>query len=587
MIGKIIAIEKNMVAVKLSIDIANQANLINVHVIFEDNDKKIVGEILDIASDTAKISIVGSLDNNLFIPGSIVKPSFKSVIRIINSMELSQILGNQVIADNSEIYLGGSTVYNGYKINVNINNFFSNHFAIIGNTGSGKSFSVARILQNIFLTSKNPPINSSFFIFDAYGEYHNALRGVTDVSPSLNYKAYTTNLANPEGEILKIPVWLLDIDDLALLLGASEHAQLPIIEKALRLVTVLTNYNGEVTSYKNDIIARAILDILLSGTASGKIRDQVTAILSKFNTEELSLNTIIVQPGYNRPLKQLLYVDDQGKIQEMERIIEFLSQFVLPEYELSMPDENFQYSLKDLENAMEFALISEGILKSDKVFDYANTLLVRLHSLVNSNISTFFDYPEIVDKKTYVNNLRTLNGNMRAQIVNFNINYVDDRIAKVMTKIISKMLLEYEVSLPMRASNPMHIIIEEAHRYVQNDLDNNLLGYNIFERITKEGRKYGLLLGLITQRPSELSDTCISQCSNFLVFRMLHPKDLLYVSEMLPNISEELVKVIKSLQPGNCMAFGNAFKVPIAIKLDKPSPEPLSNNADIVNAWFN
>ncbi|NLA33889.1 MAG: ATP-binding protein [Tenericutes bacterium] len=587
MIGKIISIEKNIVLLKLGIEIANQTNLINVHVVFEDENKKIVGEIMDILDDTAKVSIVGTIDNNTFIPGSITKPAFRSNVRIISSFELSQIFGNQIINDNSEIYLGGSTIYNGYNINVNINNFFSNHFAIIGNTGSGKSFSVARILQNIFSTSKTPPFRSSFFIFDAYGEYHNALRGISSINQGLNYKTYTTNLTQPEGEILKIPVWLMDIDDIALLLGASDHAQLPIIEKTLKLVTVLTNFNGEVTSYKNDIIARALLDILLSGTASSKIRDQITAVLSKFNTEELSLNTIIVQPGYNRPLKQLLYVDDQGKIQEIERVIEFLQQFILPEYELNLPDENYQYSLRDLENAMEFALVSEGILKSDKVFDYANILLVRLHSLVNSNISTFFDYHEIVDKRTYINNLRTTSTGQRAQIVNFNINYVDDRIAKVMTKIISKMLLDYEVSLPERASEPIHIVIEEAHRYVQNDNDNFLLGYNIFERITKEGRKYGLLLGLITQRPSELSDTCVSQSSNFLVFRMLHPKDLTYISEMVPNISSELIQLIKSQQPGSCMAFGSAFKIPIAIKLEKPNPEPLSNNANIVNSWFN
>ena len=68
-----------------------------------------------------------------------------------------------------------------------------------------------------------------------------------------------------------------------------------------------------------------------------------------------------------------------------------------------------------------------------------------------------------------------------------------------------------------------------------------MLGYNIFDRITKEGRKYAVLLGLISQRPSELSETSISQCSNFLVLRTLHPKDLQYIKEMVPNVTEEIV----------------------------------------------
>ena len=111
----------------------------------------------------------------------------------------------------------------------------------------------------------------------------------------------------------------------------------------------------------------------------------------------------------------------------------------------------------------------------------------------------------------------------KAHIINFNINYVDDRFAKIITKIYSKLLFDYAKNLKQRATLPFHIILEEAHRYVQNDNDVNLLGYNIFDRITKEGRKYGVLLGLISQRPSDLSETSISQCSNFLIFKMLHP----------------------------------------------------------------
>ena len=136
-----------------------------------------------------------------------------------------------------------------------------------------------------------------------------------------------------------------------------------------------------------------------------------------------------------------------------------------------------------------------------------------------------------------------------------------------------------------RGKVPYHIIIEEAHRYVQNDRDINIIGYNIFDRITKEGRKYGILLGLITQRPSELSDTAISQCSNFIVLRMSHPLDLDYIRRMVPNISDELVDKLKNLKPGNCVAFGSAFKVPVFAHVELPDPAPLSQNVDVANAW--
>ena len=137
-----------------------------------------------------------------------------------------------------------------------------------------------------------------------------------------------------------------------------------------------------------------------------------------------------------------------------------------------------------------------------------------------------------------------------------------------------------------RGSRAFHIIIEEAHRYVQHDSDIELLGYNIFERIAKEGRKYGSFLVLITQRPSELSDTCVSQAMNFVLLRTLHPVDLKYIKEMVPNVSNEIVLQLKNLKPGNCIAFGSAFKVPTPLYVDLPNPRPLSNNVDLEKVWY-
>ena len=122
--------------------------------------------------------------------------------------------------------------------------------------------------------------------------------------------------------------------------------------------------------------------------------------------------------------------------------------------------------------------------------------------------------------------------------------------------------------------------------YVQKDTDTFLLGYNIFDRIAKEGRKYGVLLGLISQRPSDLSETSISQCNNFLIFKMLHPRDIQYIRDMVPNITNEIVKRLRILQPGNCIGFGSAFNVPVLIKMDKPDPAPSSSSCDISGNWF-
>lgn len=588
MLGSISEIIDNQAFVKLAIDINSQSNLINLHVIFEDGTKKIVGEIVNVSQTQLTVNIVGEIKNEKFFPGFSSKPSFKSKVRIIALNELELILGNQT-PSVGQTFFGFSNIYQNYRINININDFFSNHFAILGNSGSGKSCTVASIIQKLFTSTPTAPIKSNIFIFDAFGEYTNAFSTLKNKNPNLSYKTYTTNTTFADSDIVKIPTWLLDVDDLALLLDVTTPNQLPILEKALKLVPVLTGEESEVIKYKNDIIARAIEDILLSGANSTKIRDQVIAILTKFNTSQLNLESEIVQPGYVRTLKQCLFIDKTGKFQEIELVTEFIRSFIHKEFdqEEKKDSKTCFYNLADLEEALEFALISEGILKSEKVYDSANVLSVRLHSLVNSNNRKYFEYPKFVDRNTYVADLLTdrLTGN-KCQIVNFNINYVDDRLAKVITKILSKMLFSLAVENENRGSIPFHILIEEAHRYVQKDKDVEILGYNIFERITKEGRKYGIFLGLITQRPSELSDTTISQCSNFVILRTIHPKDLDYIKNMVPNISSEVVQQLKSLQPGNCIAFGTAFKVPISMHVEFPNPAPNSNNVDLATIWY-
>ncbi len=586
MLGKVIGVEENSIYVKLNQEILESKDLIHHYVSLKTEDKNVIGEIINIKEGIADINLVGEMRDSEFIFGVIAKPGFSSIVELVPDFLVKNIISVASYDDTRDLYLGKSPIYKDLEVHVNINKFFSEHFAVFGSTGTGKSCGVARTLQNLFAKENPLPYKASIFMFDAYGEYHTAFEGLHKKVPQIHFKAYTTNIEDKESERLRIPIWLLGVDDIALLLGAEKHSQIQIIEKALKLVTIFAQEEKRVIKSKNDIIARALLDILSSGRSSTAIRDQVFSVLSYYNTSELNLETLIEQPGYTRPLKHCMNIDATGKIREMELIMNFMSSFLTEDYVLTLPDGSFKYSLNDLKDAFDFALISEGVLKSDKIYDEANVLKVRIHSLANGDENIYFDYPEYITRDDYIHVLLTTKEGYKAQIINFNINYIDDRLAKNITKIYSKLLFDYAKALPVRASMPFHIILEEAHRYVQNDNDNFLLGYNIFERITKEGRKYGVLLGLISQRPSELSETSLSQCSNFLIFRMLHPRDIEYVREIVPNITNETIKKIKILQPGNCVAFGSAFKVPVIISLDLPNPAPSSSSCDIRANWF-
>lgn len=585
MLGTIIAVEENMVYVKLNPQVTNIGNIANSFVVFESSASNIVGEVINVKENILHINLVGQIKDNVFITGISKKPSLDSAVKVISKEKIPFIIGMPTYKENRDLLLGTSPIYDNVQIGVNVNDFFSKHFAIIGSTGSGKSCGVARIFQNLFSKKMSVPYKASIFLFDAYGEYHNAFKDINKINPNINFKAYTTNIKG-DTEIMRIPLWFLGVDDIALLLNAEKANQLTIIEKALKYVTIFGREETSVIKYKNDIIARALLDILASGNSPAQIRDQVFSVLSYYNTSELNLETPVVQPGYTRPLKQCFLIDATGKIRDMELVTNIMNGYLLEEYSLELPDGSFKYTLKDLKDAFEFALISEGVLKSQKIYDDLNILKVRLHTLLNSDNHIYFDYPEYITKEKYIRNLMTAPNGRKAQIINFNINYIDDRLAKTITKIYAKLLFDYSKNMEQKASFPFHIVLEEAHRYVQNDNDIYLLGYNIFDRITKEGRKYGVLLGLITQRPSELSETAISQCSNFLIFKVQHPKDVGYIKEMVPNITEEEIKKIKMLPPGMCMAFGSGFKLPVLVKFAMPNPEPNSRSANITESWF-
>lgn len=581
MFGKILYISNTEAHVETPKDGSMSTNIMNMHVIFEDEKKKILGEVEDTGSDIIKIRFLGEITNGKFVGGVIRKPTFNSKIRMISDEEVGLILGDDT---SSSFVIGESPLYDSHPISVDINDLFSSHMAIFGNSGSGKSCGVARLLQNVFENQKLLPFRSNFFIFDAYGEYHNALQNINQINPNLNFKFYTTNIHQTDGEILSVPIWLLDIDDMALLLRADKHSQLTIIERMLKLVNIFASDDEMSTKYKNHLIAKAIMSILYTNQTASSKRNDVFAILATCSTNEFNLEAPVHGIGYTRKFRECFTIDTQGQFPESILMTEYITGFIDESLDKYEPKEIKYYTLEDLEKALEFTLISEGLLNNTDTYADAIELKVRLHSLTISENSRYLRYPNFITMENYIATLVAKNGK-KAQVINFNLEDIEDWFAKVIVKLYTKMLFNFTKSLKNRASIPFHIFVEEAHRYVQNDTDVELIGYNIFERVAKEGRKYGLIFNLISQRPVEISDTVISQCANFLIFKITHPRDLDYITKMLPNISADIVEKQKTLQPGTCMAFGGAFKIPTIVRMKMPDPAPSSSSCNVFETW--
>ena len=581
MFGKIIDIYDNYVIIENATH-KLEVNYVNFHVVFPENDRSVVGEIVGMNENEIKVFLVGEIKNDRFSSGVLRKPNFNSKPRIVYKSEVEKFLGSQDIGSSDTLYVGKSLTYDGFNVCANLNDFFSNHFAILGNTGSGKSCGVSRILQNLFYHNDDKmPVNAHLVLFDVYGEYNSALSKINEL-PGMGYKYFTSDLNFGDGDVINIPAYFLEVDDLALLLNATSPTQLPILEKALQLVYIFKSEDQSMQLYKDNIIAKALLDVLSSGRSSTQIRDQIVAVLSRYNTPRINLNTQIVQPGYTRTLTQCLNIDNQGKMNNVQLVVDYLEKIQKFDISNVVIDRSVIYDLDDLYYALDFALISEGMLKSEKVYDEYNQLLTRLLQIINSDNKKFFEPgTHKISKDTFVRDL--FDG---YQIINMNLNYIDERFAKTLTKIFTKIFFNFSTNLKERGSYPIHVILEEAHRYVQNDNDINVIGYNIFDRITKEGRKYGVILGLITQRSSELSTTALSQCSNFIAFRMFHPNDLNIISNISSNVSMETINKLKNLTPGTAMIFGVSFKLPLIAKLELPDPMPQSTSVDIKNRWY-
>lgn len=581
MFGKIVFISDTEAHVKIAAEGGLNTNIMNMHVVFEDGDKKVLGEVEDINDEIIKIRFLGEITSGKFIGGVIRKPTFNASLRLITPEEVGMLVGEDT---PSTFVLGDSPLYEGNKIRVDINDLFSSHMAIFGNSGSGKSCGVARLLQNVFSNPKLLPFRANIFIFDAYGEYHNALQNIDKVNPNLGFKFYTTNVNQTDGEILSIPLWLMDIDDMALLLRADKHSQLTIIERMLKLVTIFASEDDLSLKYKNHLIAKAIMTILYTNQTASSKRNDVFKILATCSTPQFNLEAPVQGIGYTRKFRECFTIDTHGQFPESILMTEYVTSFIDESLDTYEPKEIKYYTLEDLEKALEFTLISEGLLNNEETYADAITLKVRLHSLTISENSRYLRYPNFITMENYIATLVAKNGR-KAQIINFNLEDVEDWFAKVVVKIYTKMLFNFAKKLKDRASIPFHIFVEEAHRYVQRDGDVELIGYNIFERAAKEGRKYGLMFNLISQRPVEISDTVISQCANFLIFKITHPRDLDYITKMLPNISADIVEKQKTLQPGTCMAFGSAFKIPTIVRMQMPDPAPSSSSCDVVRTW--
>jgi hypothetical protein len=502
--------------------------------------------------------------------------------------------------------IGQSSIFPDYDVKIDIDKFFGSHSAVLGNTGSGKSCTIASMLQTLYKYNDYSAVGSTFVFFDVNGEYSQAFSKISDNNNNIEVKNFTIDEIDEKGEKKTVkfilPHWFLNIDEWALLLQASERTQLPILRNALALA-VLFSKNEGVGNIRNHILATCITQILRDETSSPSKKDRIKSILQKFNTEEINLSTKCTNGQFNNGISNVNCTIENclfihfGEMKGIKYLHDYLEQkdddgnYMLLSDDFSLPtyQPNQKFSFNKLEEALDIAILFEESYGNRQIRDYCSSLMTRFKSVKDRGDFNFLTKSDSDTGYTdFVNQFIGVDDNKKkSQIATIDLNSANDEAVEVISCVLSRMIFEKLRKAKERNKFPINLVLEEAHRYISTDSGKVFGDANrVFERIAKEGRKYGMFLLISSQRPSELSRTVLSQCSNFIVHRIQNPEDLSHIRQITPHISDTILKRLPSIPTQHALIFGHAVNLPTTFKVNTADPKPKSDNNEISKNWF-
>ncbi len=484
--------------------------------------------------------------------------------------------------------IGKSVVFEDYDVKVRLNEFFGGHVAVLGNTGSGKSCTVASVLQSLFdKPDEHHARGATFIVFDVNGEYHDALATLAKEG-GIGVLRVTLD-GTVDG--FRMPHWFLEMAEWELLLQASERTQLPVLRAALGLTSLFHANTPDALALREHFVATCIIECFRGADGDSPVSkfQRVISLLQKYPTRDLNMALLNrfspnFQYGNFTGNNQVAFLDEVRK--------KLREDAPLPAYDRT------PFSFEELHECLDFAILYEEAHGNRQIRDYCSAMVTRLKSL-QERIEYAFLRHEGADVAAAVSDLEFLTNIIglekaadnafakRNQIIIINMNAVEDEIVELVSAVIARMLFRLLRRAEPRNRFPIHLLLEEAHRYIASTPSRfSIDATKIFERIAKEGRKYGMFVLLASQRPSELSKTVLSQCSNFLVHRIQNPDDLSQIRQMTPFISESVLKRLPSLPRQHALVFGTSVNLPTTFKVREASPRPRSDDTAIVELWF-
>lgn len=586
--------------------------------------------VIDLPYPLRKLSLnpLGSLrkldnktDNYSFKRGSGSLPTVGAAVLMPTNEQLRSIVES---GDNRHVRIGVSPLADNAEVSVDPDKLFGRHLAVLGNTGSGKSCTVAGLIrwsleaakrerENNGSSTSKP--NARFIILDPNGEYSRAFHNSSEQSTARVFKLDPGDGEHP----LQIPLWFWNSAEWSSFTQATAKTQRPLLRRALRDVKA-----GRSLSEQNSLeerklgLRRYLTSALISVRSSfntGAIRNDATKTGNLFLTVGVDL-TAKLGSFDDVPLADVVTAI-QAACEQSKKSFEKNGETI--EYFIAFPEQNVTPIVDSLATALESLgglLYDEGPdedtplpFKGVELADHLQLLAAQENAsqfvdFLVSRIRTFLSdtrSASIVENESSISLMDWLqtyvgtNDESQSPIAIIDLSLVPTEIIHVIIAVSSRMIFEslQRYRKVHRKALPTVLVMEEAHTFVKrykDDIDNHdaaKVCCQIFEKIAREGRKFGLGLVLSSQRPSELSQTVLSQCNTFLMHRISNDRDQELVKKLVPDNLRGLLRELPSLPAQHAIMLGWATELPLLVRVDdlKKEQQPHSDDPDFWDVW--
>lgn len=469
--------------------------------------------VTSIFENSIRVNLVGTLKEKEGIKKYVFKrtlstvPSLDAECYLLQGEDLSEFMKAISSSSVNPLTIGKYTMSEDSVANLDGNKFFQRHAVIVGGTGSGKSWTVANILEKAAnLKSVN------VVVFDIHGEY-SPLKDLAN--------AQLLKIAGPgenpnNAQTIFLPYWLLSYEEMA----------------AMLLDRTDTNAPNQ---------SRALFDLILSG--------KLDTVRNEHDTITESNMTVESPIPYNI----------QNVVEELKRL----------------DTEMVQGTRGDKQGPLYGKLTRFVQRLESKIMDK------RLNFLFN-NDTTLLEYNWF---SKFIEKLLGYGNENGVKIVDFS--EVPSDILPLITGLMGRLIFTIQQWTETNERHPIAVFCDEAHLYLPvssvDSMDER--GLKSFERIAKEGRKYGVSLVVISQRPADVSKTILSQCGNFIAMRLTNPEDQNVIRRLFPDSLGDFAGMLPILDVGEGLVVGDASLLPSRVILDKPIIQPNSSTVDFWDIW--